>query len=278
MGGVAEKLSRISRRVFVKLALLSIAALSSYAVIGKLLRSVAGVRGGEATSRVRSKIIEEVLLPFPRLRGTMSVEEALANRRSIREYTSEPLTLEEVSQLLWAAQGISEVHNEFRTAPSAGATYPLELYLVVREGGVIGLKAGIYKYDLKRHSIRLVREGDYSRELFKAALDQEWVLNAAVNLVVTAVYRRTTRRYGDRGVRYVHMEVGHVGQNVYLQATALNLGSVVIGAFFDDEVKRILGDPPEEHPLYIISIGRPRKPYRLSPEELKKFYERQRSR
>lgn len=199
-----------------------------------------------------------IQLPKPRLKGVMSVEEAIAKRRSIREYTSEPLTLEDISQLLWAAQGITEPTKMFRAAPSAGATYPLEVYIVVKEGGVVGLEAGVYKYDPYTHSIKLVKRGDYSEELYKACLEQEWVLNAPVNIVITAVYERTTRRYGERGIRYVHMEAGHVGENIYLQATALGLGTVAIGAFYDDQVEKIVSAPPEEHALYVYPVGHKR--------------------
>ncbi|HIE23164.1 MAG TPA: SagB/ThcOx family dehydrogenase [Candidatus Korarchaeota archaeon] len=213
----------------------------------------------------------EIFLPLPKLEGKVSLEEAIARRRSVREYLDSPLKLDEVSQLLWSAQGITDVKRGFRASPSAGATYPLELYLLVREGGVEGLEAGIYKYDPHRHSIRLVRSGDFSRDLYSAALKQKWVLEAPVNLVITAVYERTTKRYGERGIRYVHMEVGHVGQNVYLQATALNLGSVVVGAFYDEEVKEIIG-APKEVPLYIIPIGRVERLHQLTQEELDQYY------
>lgn len=219
---------------------------------------------------------EEILLPLPRLKGDMSLEEAIARRRSIREYLDSPLSLKEVSQLLWSAQGITDVRREFRAAPSAGATYPLEVYIVVREDGVERLKPGVYKYDPHRHSLRAVRLGDLSRELYSAALRQEWVLKAPINLVVTAVYGRTTSRYGDRGVRYVHMEVGHVGQNVYLQATALRLGAVVVGAFHDEDVRKILAAPEEEAPLYIIPIGRVEGLPKLTEEELSRYYEEKR--
>ncbi len=217
----------------------------------------------------------EIFLPMPRLSGDMSVEEAIARRRSVREYLDSPLKIEEISQLLWSAQGITDVRRGFRVAPSAGATYPLEVYLVVREGGVEGLEPGIYKYDSHRHSLMLLKLGDFSKELYSAALNQEWVLEAPINLVVTAVYERTTSRYGERGIRYVHMEVGHVGQNVYLQATALNLGTVVIGAFHDEEVKRIIS-VPDEVPLYIMPVGRVRRLHELTQQELEEYYNERR--
>jgi len=218
----------------------------------------------------------KILLPYPKLKGNMSVEEAIAFRRSIREYKDEPLTISQLSQLLWAAQGITETRWGFRAAPSAGATYPLEIYVVVGENGVKGLKPGVYKYLPHEHVIILVKEGDIREELYKAALNQEWVLKAPITIVITAVYERTTSRYGERGIRYVHMEVGHVGQNIYLQATALGLGTVVVGAFYDEEVRRIINASENEHPLYLVPVGKPVKPYRITLEELMEYYEKHR--
>jgi len=192
-------------------------------------------------------------LPEPRYDSDISVEETLLKRRSVRDYTGEPLKLWEVSQLLWAAQGITAGWGG-RTAPSAGATYPLETYLVV--GDMEGLEKGVYRYNPYRHELQKALDGDKRAELAAAALGQGWVREGAVDIVFTAVYERTTRIYGQRGVMYVHMEVGHAAQNVYLQAEALNLGTVVIGAFYDDQVKRVLNLPDEEHPLYIMPVGR----------------------
>ncbi len=184
----------------------------------------------------------------------MSVEEAIYRRRSIREYTGEPLTLKELGQILWAAQGITFPEYGFRSAPSAGATYPLEIYVSVREGGIEGLASGIYHYDPFSHSLILIKPGDYSQELAHAALDQEWVRKAPVCLILTAEFKRTTSVYGERGIRYVYMEAGHVGQNIYLQATSLGLGTVAVGAFHDNEVKSLLGCM--EDPIYIFPVGR----------------------
>lgn len=192
-------------------------------------------------------------LPEPRYDSDFSLEETLLKRRSVRNYTGESLKLWEVSQFLWAAQGITADWGG-RTAPSAGATYPLETYLVV--GDVEGLDKGVYRYNPHRHGLRKVLDGDRRAELTAAALGQGWVREGAVDVVFTAVYERTTRRYSKRGIMYVHMEVGHAAQNVYLQAVALNLGTVVIGAFYDDQVKRVLDLPDEEHPLYIMPVGR----------------------
>lgn len=193
----------------------------------------------------------EVFLPLPRLEGGMSVEEAIAARKSIRRYRREPLTLSELSQLLWAAQGIT--HENKRSAPSAGATYPIEVFVFI--GNVEGMEPGIYRYDPARHSLQAVRRGDLRKELQSAALNQDWVGKAAVDIVLVAFYSRTTGYYGSRGRMYVHMEAGHIGQNIYLQATALGLGTVSVGAFDESRVARIIGT--EGVPIYIFPVGRP---------------------
>jgi SagB-type dehydrogenase family enzyme len=198
--------------------------------------------------RVIEYVEGEMRLPQPALISSVSLEEALANRSSIRDYTDEPLSMQELSQILWAAQGITRPQWGGRTAPSAGGTYPLDLYIVVKKNGVVDLAEGIYKYIPQRHTISLTMTGDHSNALAIAALDQEWVAEARINIVISAVFERTTERYGERGVRYVYMEAGHADQNIYLQAAALNLGTVVIGAFHDDQVKEVLGleDKEEE--------------------------------
>ncbi len=196
-----------------------------------------------------------IRLPEPKFNSNVSLEETLLKRRSIREYASAPLSLAEVAQLLWSSQGKTAGWGG-RTAPSAGGTYPLEVYLVA--GNVENLAPGIYKYKPEEHEITRIKDGDLRDELARASLDQVWVQEAAINLVISAVYERTTRRYGERGIRYVDMEAGHAAQNVYLQVTALNLGSVVIGAFHDDQVKKILNMPENESPLYVMPVGKPR--------------------
>ncbi|MEA3432720.1 MAG: SagB/ThcOx family dehydrogenase [candidate division WOR-3 bacterium] len=193
---------------------------------------------------------EAVELPEPRYESEMSVEESLKSRRSIRSYKDKPLTITELSQLLWAAQGITADWGG-RTAPSAGATYPLEVYVVV--GEVENLEDGLYHYNPKTHTIKKKKQGDLRNELANAALGQAMIRKAPISFILTAIYERTTGRYGERGIRYVHMEVGHVGQNIYLQAETLGLGTVVVGAFYDDRVKDTFGI--EEEPLYIIPVG-----------------------
>lgn len=195
-----------------------------------------------------------VQLPEPRLESNMSVEQALRDRRSVRSYKNQPLTIAEVGQLLWAAQGVTDKSRGYRTAPSAGATFPFEVYLVA--GDVTGLTAGIYRYECPHHRLMLRREGDFRAKLSESALGQSSITNGALNIVLTGIYERTTQRYGDRGIRYVHMEAGHIAQNVFLQAVALGLGSVPIGAFNDGNVQKSLDIPKNEIPLYILPVGR----------------------
>ena len=192
-----------------------------------------------------------VPLPPPRSCSALSVEEALRRRCSIRSYLDQPLSLAELGQLLWSAQGI---HEGRRCAPSAGATYPLEAFAVV--GRVEDLEPGVYQYLPLDHALSLHLVGDQRLKLSRACLDQRFIAQAPLSLLISAQYERTTLRYGERGVRYVHMEVGHVGQNVALQALSLGLDTVMIGAFWDDQVAECLKLPPELQPLCVIPVGR----------------------
>lgn len=205
--------------------------------------------GGEMSEKSSEKRFE---LPDVRYESNTSVEEALQNRRSVRNFSDKPLLLTDVSQLLWAAQGFTD-NRGLRTSPSAGALYPLEVYIIADR--VDGLKSGIYKYNPKEHNIRLIKQGAFLSELSGAALGQTSVGDCSAALVYSAIYERTTQKYGDRGIKYVHMEVGHSAQNVCLQAIALNLSTVVVGAFNDSEVKSLINMPDEENPLYLIPIG-----------------------
>ncbi|ABK15930.1 SagB/ThcOx family dehydrogenase [Syntrophobacter fumaroxidans] len=199
------------------------------------------------------KKMQPIKLSHPRTRGSVSIEEALLKRRSVRSYTGVPLSIEDLSQLLWAAQGMSHPRG-YRTAPSAGALYPLEL--LVAAGRVGALSPGVYRYDPHRHEIVLHREGDRRANLRRASLDQSAVGNAPAVLIFCAVYERTTRKYGERGVRYAMMEAGHAAQNVHLQVVSLGLGTVLIGAFRDDQVKSVLELGGNEEPLYLMPVGK----------------------
>jgi len=184
--------------------------------------------------------------PFPK---TMSIEETLEKRRSVRRFAPEKLTGMEISRLLWAAQGITG-RGGLRTAPSAGALYPLEVYLVLPEG--------IYRYEPAKAELLLHRKGNALEGLSRAALGQSCVRDAPAVIVLTAVYGRVTGKYGGRGERYVLLEAGHAAQNIHLEAVALGLGSVPVGAFRDDGVRSVLELPPDHEPVYLIPVGRPR--------------------
>jgi SagB-type dehydrogenase family enzyme len=195
-----------------------------------------------------------VKLPEAARDGRLSLEQTLARRRSVRSYAPAPLTLRDVSQLLWAAQGISEPRCGLRTAPSAGATYPLETLLVA--GQVDGLAPGVYRYRPAGHELEKVLAGDARAALADAALGQEFVAAAPASVVFAAVFERTAQRYGARAGRYVPMEAGHAAQNLCLQAVALDLGTVVVGAFRDEQAAAALGLPADEKPLYIVPVGK----------------------
>ena len=191
--------------------------------------------------------------PNPVFSSPTSIEEALKKRRSIRIYNSQSLTMQQIAQLLWAAQGITS-NNGFRTTPSAGALYPLEFYLVARD--IENLSPGIYHYVPRKHILQKLRDGDVRIELAKAAFGQSAVKSGAADIVITALFSRTTNKYGERGKRYVLMEAGHAAQNIYLQTVSLNLGTVSIGSFDDVQIKNILHITNEEDPLYILPIGK----------------------
>jgi SagB-type dehydrogenase family enzyme len=181
--------------------------------------------------------------------GQISLEEALAKRRSIRSFSSAKLTWEEIGQLLWAAQGITEKRDGLRTAPSAGALYPLEMYVV--------LDSGVYHYQPRHHELKRTFENDVRGALSRAALGQESVREAPAVFAIVGVFERTTWKYGERGQRYVYMEAGHAAQNLLLQAAALGLGTVPIGAFHDEQVEKLLKLPKDQKALYLIPAGRP---------------------
>lgn len=189
-------------------------------------------------------------LPTPRYKSEISVEQAIKQRRSIRNYKDTELSLEEVSQLLWAAQGKTSDWGG-RTAPSAGATYPLIIYLVV--GKVKGLDVGVYRYNVDNHELEKIGHKDVRSEVASAAWRQEFIARAPINIIIAANYKNTSDRYGKRGMRYVDNEVGHCGQNIHLQAEALGLGTVVIGAFQDALIMKTLGI--NEEPRYIMPVG-----------------------
>jgi SagB-type dehydrogenase family enzyme len=186
----------------------------------------------------------------------LALEEAIERRRSGREYSALPVSLLELSRLLHRASGITDRATGFRAAPSAGALYPLETYVVAN--GVEDLPRGIYRYRPAGHSLEAVREGDFSRQVSLAALGQEMVARAPVVLLLSAVFERCRVKYRERSYRYILMECGHVAQNVYLAATSMGLSACAVAAFLDDDLNGLLGlDGEEEAALYLVCVGRP---------------------
>jgi len=177
----------------------------------------------------------------------------MLHRRSVRRYSKEAITLNDLSQLLWAAQGITSGEG-FRTAPSAGALYPLEVYVVA--GNVDGLAGGVYRYRVDGHTLQRIRDGDLRGNLSECALKQTQITDASVDIVFAAVFERSTAKYGERGVRYAYIEAGHAAQNVYLQAESLGLGVCAVGAFYEQEVSELLALPGDETPIYILTVGK----------------------
>jgi SagB-type dehydrogenase family enzyme len=197
-----------------------------------------------------------IRLPEPALDGATSVETALRYRRSGRDYAAKPLSLAALSQLLWAAQGITNRQGD-RTAPSAGALYPLELY--VAAGKVEDLPTGVYRYRPKGHRLEEHAEGDVRSKLASQAWRQTWVKDAPAILVFTTVAARVTDEYGRDGIRYVYMEVGHAAQNVHIQAVALDLGTCVVGALDGPRVTKTLALAPDEVPQVLMPVGYPKR-------------------
>ncbi|MFO7843241.1 MAG: SagB/ThcOx family dehydrogenase [Bacteroidales bacterium] len=206
---------------------------------------------------------QTIKLPSPEFKGDISVEEALLNRRSVREFESKALNIQQISQILWAAYGITQEMNSpsflrggFKTAPSAGALYPLEIYIVA--GTINGLDRGIYKYLPEGHQLMKTYDKDVRNDLAEAAVNQDFIAQAPASLFYTAVYSRTTDKYGKRGQeRYVCMDLGHSAQNVCLQVVAMNLGTCPVGAFDDRMVRNVMMFPNNEEPLYIMPVGYP---------------------
>jgi SagB-type dehydrogenase family enzyme len=213
---------------------------------------------GNAKARKVNGNIQEgkrMKLPKPKTHGEVSLETAIKRRRTIRSFTSRPLSLEQCSQLFWAAQGITEDRGFKRAAPSGGALYPMDIYAVVGENCVKGLESGAYHYDPKGHAVSLVSEGDLRNKVAGAALSQTWMATAPLNILITAEYYRITSKYGKRGVRYAIIEAGHIGQNILLQSEAMGLGAGVVGAFNDEKIRQVVNIPPNHEPLLILPVG-----------------------
>ncbi|MCP4727670.1 MAG: SagB/ThcOx family dehydrogenase [bacterium] len=192
-----------------------------------------------------------IKLPLPEYDSYFSVEKALHWRRSVRAYKNDPLSLEELSQLLWAGQGITNKEG-YRTAPSAGALYPLEIYAAA--GNVLSIDPGVYKYDPGSNALDVIAERNVIQQFKSAMVDQDFVSDAPLILVVSAVFERTTEKYGKRGINYVYMDIGLACENIHLQAVSLGMGTVVMGAFQENIVRDLIGMPAEETPVIIMPI------------------------
>ena len=222
-----------------------------------VLAGLLGLLLGGASAMAVAQGASEIRLPAPRLDSDRSIESALNGRRTVRAFAPSPISLADLGQLLWAAQGITSPRG-FRTAPSAGALYPLETYVLA--GDVAGLAPGVYHYRPDRHRLVLHRPGDRRAEAARAALGQSWMTQSAAVLAFSGNVLRTARKYGRRSERYVHMEAGHAAQNVLLQTQALGLAAGLVGAFRDDELAAVLTLQEGERPLYLIPIGKGRTP------------------
>jgi len=231
-------------------ALAALAALLAWAATQRSVLLATSPQASEA-SQATTPNAAAAAPPAAAQEPNMTLHDAIANRRSLRRYAATALELDDLMQVLWAAQGITGRSAHYRAIPSAGALHPLELY--VAAGDVAGLEAGLYHYRISDGTLQLLRSGDQRAAIKEAALGQEPLGTAPAVLLVAAVFERTTVKYGQRGLRYVFMEVGHLAQNVYLQAQALGLGTVSMGAFHDDRVQALLGEQVE--PLLIMPLG-----------------------
>jgi SagB-type dehydrogenase family enzyme len=236
-------MSWIGRRGFLKL--ISMATISGIHLLSpaRVLSALAKKKEGR------------MILPTPDFKGSLSVQEAIKSRRTNRSFSSRRIEIIDLSQLLYAAQGITEDGGHKRAAPSGGALYPLDVYGVVGAKGVEGLDAGVYRFVPPKHHIELVTGTDKRSDLAKASLHQMWVAEPPLSFVITAEYSRIESKYGERGRRYAMIEAGHVGQNIFLQAEALGLSAGIVGAFEDAHVIKVLGLPKKHEPLIIMPVG-----------------------
>lgn len=202
--------------------------------------------------------VRAIELPAPGRPDGFGLHEAISSRRSVRDFSDEPIDMQQLSYLLWASTGIQRVEQgyEFRTAPSAGALYPIETYVAANR--VTGVSRGLYHHSIRRHALEELKAGDFGTELARAALDQALCIEAAAVFIWTAVFERSKWKYEQRGYRYVYMDAGHICENLYLAATGLGLGACAIGALFDDELNSLLGvDGVDESAIYMCATGKP---------------------
>ena len=194
-------------------------------------------------------------LPTPSWEGTVPVERAIKQRRTVRSFAARALNLEQLSQLLWAASGTTDNRGFKRAAPSAGALYPMDVYVVAGKPSVAQLEAGVYHYEPGTHHMSLVAQSDLRSAVARASLSQMWMAGAPVTMVITAQYSRITGKYGKRGIRYAMIEAGHIGQNIFLQAQALGLDAGIVGAYHDDRLIDLMNIPLDHEPLLLMPVG-----------------------
>ena len=194
-------------------------------------------------------------LPLPKWQSKVSVEQAIKQRRTTLSFTSQSLDLNQLSQLLWSASGITEASGYKRAAPSAGALYPMDVYVVVGQNRVPPIRAGVYRYEPGKHQLSEVLKGDMRSSVARASLSQTWMADAPLTMVITAEYRRATVKYGKRGIKYALIEAGHIGQNIFLQAQALGLEAGIVGAFHDAEVIDAMSIPSAHAPILLMPVG-----------------------
>ncbi|MCU4173438.1 SagB/ThcOx family dehydrogenase [Carboxylicivirga sp. N1Y90] len=248
------------------LLLISVIIILIFRIPSNQVEVIAESKASANTNTQASKKLEKLddktyQLPTPEFTSNISVEESMLNRRSQRDYRSQAITAQQLSQVLWSAYGITQAIEEpeflrggLKTAPSAGARYPLDIYVLI--GNVDGLKKGLYKFLPNGHKLLKLNSADLRHELCIASYDQLMIQEAPAVLLYSAIFERCTSKYGDRGrERYVCMDLGHSAENVYLQVQSLGLGTCAIGAFNDEEVSNIINLPTEEEPLYILPIG-----------------------
>ena len=247
-----------------KIALLLVLSLALVAVVGVFYLpkyTTQELTTPEPTNQTVSSrnVINVTALPSPVLTGNVSVEEAIGNRRSVRRFSGESIDLTGISQILWAAQGITNNQSDLRAAPSAGKVYPLEIYVVTGPGSIPGLQEGVYHYRVADHSLEMVLKGDLRGDLAGIATGQQYVQQAPLDIVITGNYQKMINRYKDPELctRFVDLEAGHVGENIYLQSEALGMVTVAIGSFDEAQFVQLLHLPSNEKPIYIYPVGHP---------------------
>jgi SagB-type dehydrogenase family enzyme len=201
---------------------------------------------------------KKVEIPFPEHIETLTFDETIRNRRSMRRFSDKALSLEQLGYLLWSTTGIQRVESghDFRNTPSAGALYPIETYCFARN--VNGLNMGLYHYNIKSHLLEELNIGDFSISLTRACLGQQMLASAQIVFIWSAIFERSKWKYKQRAYRYVYLDCGHIAQNLALCASSLGLGSCQVGAFYDDEINNILGlDGKEESAIYLSVVGNP---------------------